>query len=365
MSLPALDLAVRYPPRGPQAAYASPQLHVVATATPPTPTEAKAVQDDCSAYNEDVQWSRFQKWLDDVSLAPEQWLEKLEAVPSSPPLLLWLRPLDEGGSLDLAGPPMFAERQRLIAQGEATSSEASQKVDRTARYAQIRDAAAARGLVGKAFLLAGIAYAETGLAHCWSEATWACKGPESEDCNGPVIAGSGDGPCSIEQGGLGMFQFDNGTYAATLKKYGQDVLTIAGNVSHAIDYVLTMVKVSSYISDVSTEDEALAWLNNFDVDDASMRDAWVKTVTQYYNGCKPSYGCWNQRYGLYNGALQHVLDDTDMAFWQQQSSDGVSGGSSGSGLVRGLAVVSMTAGVLLLGYGGALWWRQKQARLAG
>src|SRR6266540_4204761 len=51
------------------------------------------------------------------------------------------------------------------------------------RYAVIRDAARARGM-RNAYLLAGIANTETGLAHCWSEATWACQGPSSPDCGG-------------------------------------------------------------------------------------------------------------------------------------------------------------------------------------
>ena len=84
------------------------------------------------------------------------------------------------------------------------------------RYAQIRDAARARGMAN-AFLLAGIANDETGLAMCWSEATWACQGPSSPDCGGgPVIAGAADGPCSAQQGGLGMFQFDAGTFSDTI-----------------------------------------------------------------------------------------------------------------------------------------------------
>src|SRR6185436_2215448 len=70
------------------------------------------------------------------------------------------------------------------------------------RYARVRDVAARRGIPRNAFLLAGIANEETGLAQCWSEATWACPGPRSPDCAGePVIAGAGDGPCNIEQGG--------------------------------------------------------------------------------------------------------------------------------------------------------------------
>src|SRR3954469_7132312 len=67
-------------------------------------------------------------------------------------------------------------------------------VNKAPRYVVIRDAASARG-VRNAYLLAGIANTETGLAQCWSEATWACQGPSSPDCGGgPVIAGASDGP---------------------------------------------------------------------------------------------------------------------------------------------------------------------------
>src|SRR5205823_1287616 len=114
------------------------------------------------------------------------------------------------------------------------------------RYAVIRDAARARGM-SNAYLLAGIANDETGLAMCWSEATWACQGPSSPDCGGgPVIAGAADGPCSAQQGGLGMFQFDAGTFSDTIAKYGDDVVTVPGQTSHAIDYATWMVKISAY-----------------------------------------------------------------------------------------------------------------------
>ena len=189
--------------------------------------------------------------------------------------------------------------------------------DRQARYAQIRDAAAAHGIDHTAYLLAGIAYAETGLAHCWSEAQWACQGPDSADCGGgPVIAGAGDGPCADRQGGLGMFQFDAGTFDDTLAAYGPDVLTVAGNTQHAIDYVVHMVMVSTYTRNAADLDQALHWVATFDVNDATLRDQWVSTVTRYYNGCQPGHACWDQRYGSYNSALQTVLDETGLAFWQ-------------------------------------------------
>ena len=112
-----------------------------------------------------------------------------------------------------------------------------------------------------------------------------------------------------------MFQFDAGTYTDTLNKYGADVLTVAGNTSHAIDYVVNMVKISNFTTNAETDAKALAWVASFDVNDAGLRDAWVKTVTYYYNGCPPGANCWDQRYAHYNDSLQAVLDETGLPFW--------------------------------------------------
>ena len=188
------------------------------------------------------------------------------------------------------------------------------------RYVQIREAARARG-VTNAFLLAGIANDETGLAMCWSEATWACQGPASPDCGGgPIIAGSGDGPCSAQQGGLGMFQFDAGTYQQTLQQYGSDVLTNAGQTSDAIDFVVSMVRASAYTTDAETEPKARAWINRFDPGNAGLRDQWIKTVVRYYNGCQPGWSCWNARYQTYSDGYNLAISEPGgLGFWAQAS----------------------------------------------
>ncbi len=184
------------------------------------------------------------------------------------------------------------------------------------RYARIRDAASARGM-RNSFLLAGIANDETGLAMCWSEATWACQGPASADCNGgPVIAGSADGPCSARQGGLGMFQFDAGTYTDTINRYGADVLTVAGQTSDAIDYATWMVKVSAYTTGAETDDKARAWINRFDPNNGALVDQWIRTVVRYYNGCQPGWSCWNARYQTYSdGYHQAINEPGGLGFW--------------------------------------------------
>ena len=187
--------------------------------------------------------------------------------------------------------------------------------ERRARLTQIRDAAAAAGL-DNGVILAGIAQAETGLAHCWSEATWACEGPASADCGGGgVIAGAADGPCADMQGGLGMFQFDAGTYDQTLAREGTRILSVAGNVEAAIDFVVAMVIRSVYIEGVDTREQALEWMNSVRVRGAN-ETAWIQTVTHYYNGCTPT-GCsvYDSRIASYTRALHTVWDELGAEFW--------------------------------------------------
>jgi hypothetical protein len=189
-------------------------------------------------------------------------------------------------------------------------------VNKMPRYAQIKDAAMARGL-RSGYLLAGIANDETGLAHCWSEATWACKGPASPDCGGgPVIAGSADGPCGNQQGGLGMFQFDAGTYSQTIARYGQQVLTVDGQLSSAIEYATNMVKISVYTTNAETDAKARAWIDNFDPNNAAMRDQWISTVVRYYNGCQPGWSCWGARYKTYSdGYFAAINEPGGLGYW--------------------------------------------------
>ncbi|NUO48715.1 MAG: hypothetical protein HOV80_07655 [Polyangiaceae bacterium] len=152
---------------------------------------------------------------------------------------------------------------------------------------------------------------------CWSEATWACKGPASPDCGGgPIIAGSADGPCSAQQGGLGMFQFDAGTYSQTLNKYGNGVLTVDGQISSAVAYVVNMVKISDYTTNAETDEKAFAWINNFDVNNPTLRDQWIKTVVRYYNGCQQGWSCWSSRYQTYSEGLDLAIDEPGgLDFW--------------------------------------------------
>lgn len=191
------------------------------------------------------------------------------------------------------------------------------QAERVERSRVIRDVAAAHGLAN-GILLAGIALAETGMAHCHSEATWACRGPNSPSCNnGPVIAGAGDGACELRRGGLGMFQFDAGTYEQTLAREGERILTLEGNIAAAVDFTVAMVIRSSYVDGVDTAEQALAWMNSVRVGGENYHE-WLQTVTHYYNGCAPgACGVYNQRYSKYDNDHRQILSETGEDFWYE------------------------------------------------
>lgn len=186
--------------------------------------------------------------------------------------------------------------------------------ERRARATLIRDAAASVGMMN-GVLLAGIAQVETGFAHCWSEATWACQGPASASCDGgPVIAGASDGPCSAEQGGLGMFQFDSGTFSDTVGAYGPDIVTVEGNTAAVVPFLVRRAIES--IDGVTDEASALAWMNAIPIVDGDPEfERWVYFVSWRYNGCR---GCTTQENKYREGT--HMLEDELGAdFWASPS----------------------------------------------
>jgi uncharacterized protein (TIGR03382 family) len=160
-------------------------------------------------------------------------------------------------------------------------------------------------------LLAGIAISETGLAHCNAEVTYGCPGPASSSCGGgPVIAGASDGPCSAEQGGLGMFQVDSGTFSQTISVYGPNIVTIQGNVDAVIPFLVTRAKQS--VPGITTDAEALAWMNSIKIQDGDAEyEEWLYFVAWRYNGCM---GCTTQ-INKYRAGTNTLRDEFGPGFW--------------------------------------------------
>jgi len=199
--------------------------------------------------------------------------------------------------------------------GTGTSTQGLSADVRHQRLETIRDIAAQGGLYNGA-LLGGIAVSETQLAHCQSEATYACMGPASPSCGGgPVIAGSADGPCAAMQGGLGMFQFDAGTYAQTLAAYGDDVLTVEGNTALAVNFVVG--KVILDIAGVGDWRAATAWMNQVPlVAGDPVTEQWSHLLACRYNGCcSTSATCTTRANGYRDNAIA-VFTEMGADFWR-------------------------------------------------
>ncbi|HEU5061310.1 MAG TPA: hypothetical protein VFU21_32520 [Kofleriaceae bacterium] len=185
---------------------------------------------------------------------------------------------------------------------------------RLARVTAIRDVSAGMGVFNGP-LLAGIAQSETGMAHCWSEATWACQGPGSPSCEGgPVIAGAADGPCSARQGGLGMFQFDAGTYDDTLARDGEDILLLEGNIAKGVDFVLT--RVTEEIPGAGEWQAAIEWMNAIPMEaGAPLMEAWASMIVCRYNGCCSESSTCIQRRADYRDNAIEVYREYGADFW--------------------------------------------------
>ena len=204
----------------------------------------------------------------------------------------------------------------LVACGSSTSSTEqgiTEDVKRE-RLALIRDSAAEMGVYNAA-LLAGIAKSETELAHCFSEAGFACAGPASPSCGGePVIAGGADGPCSAMQGGLGMFQFDAGTHAETVATYGDSILTIEGNTAQAVAFVVD--KIILDVDGVNDWRAATAWMNTVPlmVGDP-LTEEWARLIACRYNGCcTTSATCVTRARGYRDNAIT-LYNEMGAEFW--------------------------------------------------
>jgi hypothetical protein len=176
----------------------------------------------------------------------------------------------------------------------------------------IKSYAASRGLTNPV-LVAGVANHETGMTQCYSEATHHCPGPNSSECGGPVLAGSGDGVCSLRAGGLGMFQFDAGNYDQTLASYGTGILTVAGNAQKGVDTVIAKVRACPNRG-FATDADAIAFMNSARVGTPAYED-FITAMAWCYNGCTPSMSCHAQRRADYKAGVESLLSLFGESYW--------------------------------------------------
>lgn len=182
--------------------------------------------------------------------------------------------------------------------------------------ALIRDIAFAKG-ISNGVVIAGVAQQETNLVHCFADAPFHCAGPWSSSCGGAVLAGSGDGPCSIQQGGLGMFQLDSGTHWQTRQQHGDRVLDIDGNIDIGIDFILHKVEICPNTPSFANRDEVIAWVNaalpgTFEL------DVFHRAMASCYNGCSVAVcgrALHDERFAQYRNSTLHMLDEMGEEFW--------------------------------------------------
>jgi len=167
------------------------------------------------------------------------------------------------------------------------------------RSSTIKSVHAGHPNIHNPLLFAGIAYTETQMAHCYSEyssqvSSYVCPGPYSSDCGGPVTAGYWDGACSLQAGGLGMWQFDEGNYTQTLNKWNStgywnnrphNVLSVSDSSSAAIDFILFKAWYSSYTPYFSSYQAMYDWINGIrPVNGNSSYETWLGFLANSYNG---------------------------------------------------------------------------------
>lgn len=205
---------------------------------------------------------------------------------------------------------------------DATESAISDD-DRRLRAVHIRSAHANHEFVNNPVLFAGIAQAETGLAHCYHESpAIGCPGIHaSADCGGQVIlAGGADGTC--EQGGLGLFQFDEGTQAQTQSFWqnsgywplgapiSRDVVSLDGNVKASIDFVMWKAWHSGVTPFFPSEQAMYDWLSGIrPIDGDPDFELWLGFLAHNYNGWGWGSGGWATAKEKYRAATHLVHNE--------------------------------------------------------
>ncbi len=219
-----------------------------------------------------------------------------------------------------------------------------------ARANAIKAAHAGHALIDNPILFAGIAGAETGLSHCFSEYDWGgCPGQfTSPDCGGGVIlAGGADGTC--EQGGLGMFQFDEGTQTQTRNHWAnvgkwpigapvkRDVVSLQGNIQASIDFILYKAWISDRTPYFPSQQAMYDWINGIrPIDGDPDFELWLGFLAYNYNGWGWGGSGWANAKNKYrNNTLALYGDLGGWDFWYGDD-DGGGGGATPCSIEGGL-----------------------------
>lgn len=154
------------------------------------------------------------------------------------------------------------------------------------------------------------------LAHAPPNIGGTCQGPWSSECGGPVVAGAFDGSCSAQEGGLGMYQLDSGTYSQTLATYGSQVLTVSGNASAGINVIIEKIRSCPNTPSFGTTADVISWINSATPGTANY-DTFMAAMAWCYNGCPPGVA-WCDHSAVkssYTNATQTLLNTFGWSYW--------------------------------------------------
>ena len=117
------------------------------------------------------------------------------------------------------------------------------------------------------------------------------------------------------QGGLGMFQFDSGTYAQTVATYGASVLTVEGNTAQAVNFVES--RLAQDIAGVDDWRSAMTYLNATPLVAGDPKtEEWSHFLACRYNGCcSTSATCTSRANGYRDNGIA-IYAEFGADFWR-------------------------------------------------
>lgn len=217
------------------------------------------------------------------------------------------------------GTEVYSDEEAILAEPPAVIEAELTATQHRARCDAVKSRASVLGITNP-LVYAGVAQHETQLGHCWSEATSACQGPYSAYCGGPVLAGAADGPCSYQQGGLGMYQFDAGTYTQTLNANGTGILSLNGNIDKAFPFIINKIRYCPNTPLFNSDAEVIAWINSAKPGTANY-DTYMAAIAWCYNGCSPGGSCNHAaRTQDYKNATNYLYTTYGSSYWYGGSS---------------------------------------------
>lgn len=112
-----------------------------------------------------------------------------------------------------------------------------------------------------------------------------------------------------------MFQFDSGTYSQTLAHYGDSILTVDGNVTAGISFIINRFGFGCATTPTFSNDAAvLSWINGIAPGSADW-NTWMSAAAACYNGCVPPRCDQSSEAENYLASTNALLSALGVSYW--------------------------------------------------